>query len=58
MQLCPIILSGSARSYYRACPGLIKKINRYVEGDLEVFGLKINYKNIVEDLLNKERKHE
>ncbi len=39
-------------------PGLIKKINRYVEGDLEVFGLKINDKNIVEDLLNKERKHE
>ncbi|MCI5193586.1 MAG: hypothetical protein D3915_10755 [Candidatus Electrothrix sp. AU1_5] len=39
-------------------PGLIKKINRYIEGDLEVFGLKINYKNIVEDLLNKERKHE
>ncbi|MDU9047689.1 MAG: COR domain-containing protein [Candidatus Electrothrix sp. Rat3] len=37
-------------------PGLIKKLNRYVEGDLELFGLKINYKNITEDILNRERK--
>ena len=36
--------------------GLIKKMNRYVEGDLKLFGLKINYKNIAEDLLNKEKK--
>ncbi len=37
-------------------PGLIKKLNRYVEGDLKVFGLKINYKNISEDLLNRGEK--
>jgi len=37
-------------------PGLIKKLNRYVEGDLKVFGLKINYKNIAEDVLNREGK--
>jgi len=37
-------------------PRLIKKLNRYVEGDLKVFGLKINYKNIAEDVLNREEK--
>uniref|UniRef100_UPI004055A30B COR domain-containing protein n=1 Tax=Candidatus Electronema sp. TaxID=2698783 RepID=UPI004055A30B len=36
--------------------GLIKKMNRYVEGNLELFGLKINYQNIAEDILNKEKK--
>ncbi|CAK8712228.1 hypothetical protein GMJAKD_01475 [Candidatus Electrothrix aarhusensis] len=36
--------------------GLIKKMNRYVEGDLELFGLKINYQNIAEDILSRGRK--
>ncbi len=33
--------------------GLIKKMNRYVEGELNLFGLKINYQNIAEDILKK-----
>ncbi|WP_417910578.1 COR domain-containing protein [Candidatus Electronema sp. PJ] len=36
--------------------GLIKKMNRYVEGELNVFGLKINYQNIAEDVLNRRKK--
>ena len=35
---------------------LIKKTNRYVEGNIELFGLKINYPNITEDLLEWLRK--
>ncbi|MCW5198126.1 hypothetical protein VU06_00060 [Desulfobulbus sp. F3] len=36
--------------------GLIKKMNRYVEGELNLFGLKINYQNIAEDMLNRRKK--
>jgi small GTP-binding protein len=38
--------------------GLIKKMNRYVEGELNLFGLKIKYQNIAEDVLNRERRKE
>ncbi|WP_417913228.1 hypothetical protein, partial [Candidatus Electronema sp. TJ] len=36
--------------------GLIKKMNRYVEGELNLFGLKIKYQNIAEDILNQRKK--
>jgi GTPase SAR1 family protein len=36
--------------------GLIKKMNRYVEGEMNLFGLKINYQNIAEDILNQRKK--
>jgi hypothetical protein len=35
---------------------LIKKMNRYVEGNIELFGLKINYQNVIEDVLNRPEK--
>ncbi|MGR0481924.1 MAG: COR domain-containing protein [Candidatus Electronema sp. V4] len=38
--------------------GLINKMNRYVEGELNLFGLKIKYQNIAEDVLNRERRKE
>jgi internalin A len=38
--------------------GLIKKMNRYVEGELNLFGLKIKYQNIAEDVLNRDRRKE
>jgi len=31
-------------------------MNRYVGGELKLFGLTINYQNIAEDVLNRERK--
>ncbi|MCI5132576.1 MAG: hypothetical protein D3904_13950, partial [Candidatus Electrothrix sp. EH2] len=37
-------------------PKLIKKLNRYVEGELKVFGLKIKYQNIADDLLKGKKK--
>ncbi len=37
---------------------LINKMNRYVEGELKLFGLKIKYQNIAEDVLNRERRKE
>jgi internalin A len=37
---------------------LIKKMNRYVGGELKLFGLTINYQNIAEDILPKQTGHQ
>ncbi|MCW5206382.1 hypothetical protein VU08_05570 [Desulfobulbus sp. F5] len=48
-----VLAMAKANSKDRKLRWLAKKLNRYLDGQPELFGIKLNYQNVIEDVLNR-----